>query len=203
VIIDLGCGDAKEPGAVGVDNVLLPGVDCIHDLHDVPYPFDDSSSEIIFLKHVIEHFTLEEQNRVLDECYRLLRPGGTLIIRVPHINSVAAWIDPTHKAYFTFETILFFVRGTQKAYYKQTNNLWDLKATSCQVTWFNWKNYRLRQVDKHLSKLLSRFIKWLLDQENFPGSADLAVKGIPMFFVEIEWQLIKPSSEEPDAHRPR
>jgi SAM-dependent methyltransferase len=202
VILDLGCGDAKEPGAIGVDNVSLPGVDCVHDLRDAPYPFDDTSAEKIFLKHVVEHFTLVEQNILLDECYRLLQPGGMLIIRVPHINSVAAWIDPTHQAYFTFETILFFIRGTQKAYYKQTNNQWDLRATSCQVTWLNWKSYRLRQIDRFLSQILSSLINWLLSKENFPGSADLAVKWVPMFFVEIEWQLTKPFDAELHAHRP-
>ena len=34
MILDLGCGEAKVEGAIGVDNVVLPTVDVVHDLLD-------------------------------------------------------------------------------------------------------------------------------------------------------------------------
>ena len=40
-ILDLGCGSVKAEGAVGLDNVGLPGVDIVHDLLDFPYPIEN------------------------------------------------------------------------------------------------------------------------------------------------------------------
>jgi SAM-dependent methyltransferase len=190
-ILDLGCGNAKEPGAVGLDNVQLPGVDIVHDLREFPYPFKDATADEIYLKHVVEHFALADLQRIFGEAYRILKPGGVMHVRVPHVFSVAAWVDPTHRMGFTFLTGIFFTAGADKAYYKETQNLWELVDTSARVTWFNWKRYRLRQLDSGLSWLYAKVLNFLLRRPNMPGSADLLVKLVPAFFVEIRWRFKK------------
>src|SRR4051794_13474232 len=107
-ILDLGCGTDKEANAFGVDNVALNGVDLVHDLLDFPYPFGNASARAVYLKHVIEHFALPDIQRILQEVYRILEPGGVAHVRVPHIFSVAAWVDPTHRMAFAFESARFF-----------------------------------------------------------------------------------------------
>ena len=57
-ILDIGCGNVKVPSAVGLDNVDLANVDVVHDILDFPYPFDERYFDAIYLKHVIEHFSL-------------------------------------------------------------------------------------------------------------------------------------------------
>jgi len=192
MIIDLGCGQAKTPNAIGMDNVALPEVDVVHDLLDFPYPFDDGCADEIYFNHVIEHFSLVDIQRILKESHRILKSNGTLYIRVPHIYSVAAWADPTHRMAFTFTSGSFFDLGADKAYYKELNNRWKLISTSSRVIMFNWKRYRMRKVDTWISNLFARFFNWMLRQADFPGSADILVKILPVFFVEIEWQLCKP-----------
>lgn len=194
IVLDLGCGQAKVPGAIGVDNVSLQGVDVVHDLLDIPFPFESGSATEVYLNHVIEHFSLPNIQQILREVYRLLKPGGIAHIRVPHVYSVAAWVDPTHKTAFTFATAHFFEVKAAKAYYKETENCWELVATSARVTWFNWKRYRMRQLDTLLGRCIAGWLNWLLKQPNLPGSADLLVKLLPLFFVEIQWQLRKPVS---------
>jgi SAM-dependent methyltransferase len=191
MILDLGCGRAKIPGAIGVDNVSLPGVDVQHDLLCFPYPFGDCCADEIYLNHVIEHFDLENMHLILKEVHRLLKPGAVLHIGVPHVFSVAAWVDPTHKKAFSFDSFSFYDSRADKSYYKSTENLWILESTTANVTWLNWKRYRLRQFDTFLSNIMSNYINWLLHLETFPGSADLLVKLIPMYFVEIRWDLTK------------
>lgn len=191
-IIDLGCGETKEPGAVGLDNALLPGVDVVHDLLDFPYPFPDASADRVYLKHVVEHFDLPSIQRILAEVYRILVPGGIAEVRVPHVFSVAAWADPTHRKAFVFLSATFFTLDSAKAYYKETDNRWELQATTSFVTWFNWKRYRMRQLDAFLSRFYAGCLNWLLRRPNLPGSADLMVRAIPAFFVEIRWLFRKP-----------
>jgi len=46
-ILDLGCGNKKIQGAIGIDINPLSDADVIHDLNVLPYPFNDSRVEII------------------------------------------------------------------------------------------------------------------------------------------------------------
>ncbi len=46
------------------------------------YPVDDNSFDIIFFNHVLEH--IREDETALAEVYRVLRPGGLLILGVPN-----------------------------------------------------------------------------------------------------------------------
>jgi SAM-dependent methyltransferase len=195
MILDLGCGTAKVPGAIGVDNATVPGVDVVHDLMLFPYPFEDASATEIYLNHVIEHFVLADYQRIFHEAHRILKPGGVLHIRVPHVFSIAAWVDPTHKSAFTFQTAQFWTRGADKAYYVETHNLWDLTSTSARVTWFVWKRYRLRRLDGWLSHNVARLLDWLLRPGGWQTGADWFVRGVPMFFVEIRWDFYKPGTD--------
>ncbi|HUS16141.1 MAG TPA: methyltransferase domain-containing protein, partial [Chloroflexia bacterium] len=126
LVVDLGCGENKRAGAVGLDNAPLPGVDIVHDLLDFPYPFAPGIVDQVILSHVFEHFTIEQSHLLLGEIFRILRPGGRMEINVPHAFSVAAWVDPTHRRFFTFDSVKFYTRRSAKAYYQETASVWDL-----------------------------------------------------------------------------
>ncbi|TMJ14881.1 MAG: class I SAM-dependent methyltransferase [Bacillati bacterium ANGP1] len=99
VIIDLGCGAKKVPGAFGIDLIALAGVDLVHDLEATPYPLPESCADTIYLNHVLEHF--EKPLPLLEEVWRLARPDGQVLIRTPHYSGTYAWIDPTHRHAFS------------------------------------------------------------------------------------------------------
>lgn len=101
-------------GATGMDNAALPGVDIVRDLMDVPYPFPDQSADEIYLNHVIEHFVFADGQRIMSEAHRVLRPRGVVHIRLPHVFTIAAWADPTHKSAFTFQVENSKIRVLQK-----------------------------------------------------------------------------------------
>lgn len=94
--LNLGCGRFPKPGFVNVDWVKAPGVDVIHDLTRLPYPFEDSTFERIEADHVLEH--LPEVFEVMAELHRLLKPGGELVLRVPHFSR--GFSHPEHKRGF-------------------------------------------------------------------------------------------------------
>ena len=94
--LNLGCGRFPKPGFVNVDWVRAPGVDVIHDLTRLPYPVPDGAFERIVADHVLEH--LPEVFQVMAELHRLLRPGGALVLRVPHFSR--GFSHPEHKRGF-------------------------------------------------------------------------------------------------------
>lgn len=79
--LNLGCGADIKPGWINCDYVPASGVDHVIDLTR-PLPFPDSSADEIYASHVLEH--IPEPLKLLLECHRVLKSGGTLIIRVPY-----------------------------------------------------------------------------------------------------------------------
>jgi SAM-dependent methyltransferase len=103
MVLDLGCGGTTQyPENVGVDLMRHDAVSVRADLRR-DLPFADASVDRIFAVHVLEH--LIDFLPLVDECHRVLRPGGILHILSPwwrHVNAVA---DPTHLRLFDVQTV--------------------------------------------------------------------------------------------------
>jgi SAM-dependent methyltransferase len=97
VRLDLGCGQNKKEGFLGVDAEKAPGVDVVHDLRVHPWPWADSSVDEIYSSHFLEHLDGPERIALMNEVYRVLKPGATAQFIVPYYSSQRAFQDPTHK----------------------------------------------------------------------------------------------------------
>jgi SAM-dependent methyltransferase len=90
-LLDIGCGTKPWLSTfapyvdqhIGADHAStlhgLTAVDVVSDAYDISLP--DASVETILLTEVLEH--LERPSDALDECARLLRPRGHLILTTP------------------------------------------------------------------------------------------------------------------------
>jgi hypothetical protein len=58
--------------------------------------------------HVLEHIERRDLVGVMNECHRLLAPGGELDIEVPIFPSEDAMADPTHVSFFVSGTFDYF-----------------------------------------------------------------------------------------------
>ena len=100
--LNLGCGRNILEGWVNIDWIQLPGIDIVADLGQcatTPLPFADDQVDEFLLSHVIEH--IPQTLPMMQELYRIAKPGAKAWIRVPHGSSDDAWEDPTHvRAYF-------------------------------------------------------------------------------------------------------
>lgn len=109
VVLDLGCGDQPQyPTNIGVDRRPTPSVAAVTDVSK-PLPFRAGCVDRIFAVHVFEH--LVDFLPLVDECHRLLRPGGVLHVVSPwwgHVNAVA---DPTHMRLLDSQTVKGICRG--------------------------------------------------------------------------------------------
>lgn len=116
--LDIGCGNRKVKGAIGLDSVKIEGVDIVHDLNKFPYPFKDNSFDIIYANQVLEHLDAP-LDKILGELCRICEPEGKIKIVVPHALNVAGFADPTHKKFFTYFTFDYF-GSNEQSYYTKT-----------------------------------------------------------------------------------
>lgn len=86
--LNLGCGSQVHPQWTNVDIMPRhPGV-INHDLNK-RLPFADASFEVVYHSHVLEHLTKEQGKAFVEECYRVLKPGGILRVVVPDLETIA------------------------------------------------------------------------------------------------------------------
>lgn len=121
IMINLGCGNAPEDGFVNHDVVKhAPHVDVVWNLNDMPWPWPDSCASRIIAKSVLEHL-IPDLVLSINECWRIMQPGGFLYVKLPMWNHEVSSQDPTHRwkfaphvfDYFDVDTDL----GTNYAFY--------------------------------------------------------------------------------------
>lgn len=129
--LDLGCGLSPREGYEGVD---LYSKEATHqvDLFKFPWPWGDESVSTLHSSHFLEHVPAREVEArdlverhgsdaspflgrdflfaVMDECHRILVPGGDFTIVVPCARSDGAFQDPTHRRFWNQNTFLYFNR---------------------------------------------------------------------------------------------
>lgn len=94
--LDLGCGQRKQEGHIGVDLHKAEGVDVVFDLRKTPWPWKSGSVESTFSSHFLEHLDGPQRIVFMDELWRVLRIGGTALFVTPYWASMRAVQDPTH-----------------------------------------------------------------------------------------------------------
>ena len=97
-ILDVGCGQNKYPGAIGIDSNPRANADVIHDLGVLPYPFPDNEFDLIICRHVIEH--VPDVMSFVSELHRISKPAGLIKIVTPHYSNPDWATDPTHRNHF-------------------------------------------------------------------------------------------------------
>lgn len=102
--VDLGCGENKHEGALGVDIVDTGDADVTIDLETYPWALPEDSFGFVYCRDILEH--VDQPLRFLKEVYRTSRDGATVYIRTPHFTNNNVWVDPTQErgfSAFTFQ----------------------------------------------------------------------------------------------------
>jgi SAM-dependent methyltransferase len=106
LIVDVGCGARKVPGAIGIDVADIPGVDVLGDL-ERGLPLRTGSVDVVHCYHLLEH--VRDYLAAMGEIWRVLRHGGVAHIRAPHASSpYMTWKDPTHRRGLSIATFAYF-----------------------------------------------------------------------------------------------
>ena len=90
--LNLGCGEIRKEGFIGLDKVKTDQVDLLCDL-SVSLPFHDSCVEEVYSNHFLEHLESDELRRLLNELVRVCKNDATLTHIMPHWNFEGAMIS--------------------------------------------------------------------------------------------------------------
>jgi len=122
VKLDLGCGQNKREGFIGIDVSGRSSADIVYDLRLTPWyigepiamlfaagetagscagpvyrrRLDSDSVDEVFSSHFFEHLSGPERMPFMDEMWRVMKPGSKATIITPFYSSSRAIQDPTH-----------------------------------------------------------------------------------------------------------
>lgn len=128
--IDIGCGNKKKEGCLGVDYVQAPAVDYVLDVNQERLPFDDESVEYVYSSHVLEH--LESPNHLFQEIGRVCCDGAKIEIWTPYGFSNQAFLYG-HKTFLTEEVWLNFCYTYRDLHQDILKGRWLLKQINYVV----------------------------------------------------------------------
>jgi predicted SAM-dependent methyltransferase len=156
--IEIGAGPKK--GVNGWLTMDLVGADIEWDLR-YGMPFSDNSIDQIYSSHLFEHLTTCETSKLLEECKRVLNPGGIFSICVPnakryieaYLNKDASFWEQQQEDFYVpayndttiidYINYVAYMDGQHKYMFDQENLLHILKS-------HNFKSVRLRDFDPAL-----------------------------------------------------
>ena len=132
--LDLGCGQNKRKGFIGVDKFACEGVDVVCDLNDSrqPWPWNDNSVGEVHCSHFFEHVSALIRPTFMDELWRVMAHGAKALFITPFARSYRATQDFTHAwPPITEQSYLYFNKGWREAN-KLTHGYYDMK---CDFDW--------------------------------------------------------------------
>jgi len=155
--LNLGSGEFKKDGYVNVDWQDLTNPDVKHDLNVLPYPFKDDTFDLIEAFHVLEH--LDKPFSIMKELHRIMKPGGSLVIKVPHFSRGLTHAEHAHGFDVTFP--LYFNKDFTKSGYFGV----DLRLKSMKLSWMAFfhllkqmgYNFMIVSILKALNSVISFF----------------------------------------------
>lgn len=80
--LNLGCSDTPLRGYLNADARVECNPDIVTNANQLPFP--DNTFDLIRASHILEHFHPHQTEDVLREWLRVLKPGGYLVVCVPH-----------------------------------------------------------------------------------------------------------------------
>lgn len=129
----LGCGPHHERRAKTHVETLVdvrefsPGaVDVVHNLDHLPWPFENNTYDEIVAVHLVEH--LDCLLSFMNECHRILAPGGFLYLVTPEAGNDPdlCYADPTHKHLYRRHSWINYMTRSEGEKFSYTDKFWAL-----------------------------------------------------------------------------
>jgi SAM-dependent methyltransferase len=106
MVLDVGCGNAKTPGAVGIDSNPATQADIVHDLDRYPWPLEADRFDRVICSHIVEH--VADLLAFMREIHRVSSPQAVVEIVTPHFSNRFSFTDPTHRRHLSLRSFDYF-----------------------------------------------------------------------------------------------
>lgn len=106
--LNLGCGNKRKPGFLGVDRYPCEAADMLADLSQ-RLPFATSSVAEVWSDNVIEH--IPDLTAFMAEVHRVCMDGARVTLITPHFTSASSWRDPTHVHHLSYFSMHHFAKA--------------------------------------------------------------------------------------------
>ena len=107
--LNIGSGHHRAEGWTNLDRSLEAQPDILFDLADIPQkriPLLSDSVDLFLCSHILEH--IPNILPVMEELYRIAKPGASMCVRVPYGVCDIAYEDPTHCRHFFENSMSYF-----------------------------------------------------------------------------------------------
>ena len=124
ILLNLGCGTRKLAGYVNIDirKEIMP--DLVHDIEGDGLPYESNSVEKVRAWDFLEHVAIGRTIFVIEEIWRVLRPGGLFEHYTPSTEMRGAFQDPTHVSFWNINSWFYY---TLDAYREQIGTVAKFK----------------------------------------------------------------------------
>ena len=153
VKLDLGCGKKKQEGFIGLDIKDMPGVDIVCDVTK-GISLQDNSVQFVIADNLMEHIG-DEFLDVMNDIWRVCKPGSMVKLIVPGVHTSAAFQDPTHKRFFVIETF---------DYFNAEHERWKLYGSTYGIKPFKILSSGLRESDQRFIEVEMTPVKDKVDR---------------------------------------
>lgn len=110
--LNIGCGRDYRPGWVNIDISSECKTDVRMDIRTEYLPAREYEADEIYISGVLEQIGDNDQLiHVMNECHRVLKPGGKMVVVVPNAKHAIAHQDPMDVRKFTIPTFQYFLKG--------------------------------------------------------------------------------------------
>ena len=114
--LNLGCGFRPEEGYVNIDNREEVSPDLVCDITK-GLPYEDDSVDEVRAFDFLEHIPIGETIKVIEEIWRVLKPGGKFESFTPSTDGRGAFQDPTHVSFWNMNSWLYYSHPAYRALY--------------------------------------------------------------------------------------
>ncbi|SMC76604.1 O-antigen chain-terminating methyltransferase [Desulfocicer vacuolatum DSM 3385] len=132
IVLDIGCGRGEWLELLAKQNINARGLDLnrvmvnrCHEMHldvietdamEYLMKLDNHSVSILTGFHIVEHLPFKTLISLIDESFRVIKPGGIVIFETPNPENIMVgacnfYTDPTHKNPIPPETLEFLIKA--------------------------------------------------------------------------------------------
>lgn len=112
--LNLGCGRNYLKGYTNLDISPDVGADVISDIEQ-GLPFRSNTFDEVLCENVLTQIRLPDTFiEVMNELWRITKPDGSILIRVPNAKDICSWQDPMDCRRFTDQTFTYMEMGHRR-----------------------------------------------------------------------------------------